>query len=102
MYDAYKKHSYYHQCQMFYSLLFAAGVPKGLSFSDLKDSLVNIPGVVAVHDLHVWSLTVGTSAIAVHLVIGKSMVVIEEKEKMGDLATKETLRCVGGKMKRWG
>lgn len=48
-----------------------AGVPKGLSFSSLKASLLDIPGVLAVHDLHVWSLTVGTSAIAVHLVIGE-------------------------------
>ena len=50
--------------------LMVAGVPKGLSFSSLKASLLDIPGVLAVHDLHVWSLTVGTSAIAVHLVIG--------------------------------
>lgn len=48
-----------------------AGVPKGLSFSLLKASLLDIPGVLAVHDLHVWSLTVGTTAIAVHLVIGE-------------------------------
>lgn len=51
--------------------LIIAGVPKGLSFSSLKASLLDIPGVLAVHDLHVWSLTVGTSAIAVHLVIGE-------------------------------
>ena len=48
-----------------------AGVPKGFSFNTLKASLLEIPGVLAVHDLHVWSLTVGTTAIAVHLVIGK-------------------------------
>ena len=53
----------------FFSMI--AGVPKGLSFSCLKASLLDIPGVLAVHDLHVWSLTVGTSAIAVHLVIGE-------------------------------
>lgn len=53
----------------FFSMI--AGVPKGLSFSSLKASLLDIPGVLAVHDLHVWSLTVGTSAIAVHLVIGE-------------------------------
>lgn len=53
----------------FFSMI--AGVPKGLSFGSLKASLLDIPGVLAVHDLHVWSLTVGTSAIAVHLVIGE-------------------------------
>lgn len=49
----------------------AAGVPRGFSFNTLKESLLEIPGVLAVHDLHVWSLTVGTTAIAVHLVIGE-------------------------------
>ncbi|XP_078383952.1 proton-coupled zinc antiporter SLC30A2-like [Oculina patagonica] len=48
------------------------GVPKGLCFRSLKESLLDIPGVLAVHDLHVWSLTVGTTAIAVHLVIDDS------------------------------
>lgn len=45
-------------------------MPKGLSFNDLKTRLKSIPGVEAVHDLHVWSLTVGTDALSVHLVIG--------------------------------
>ncbi|XP_068704975.1 proton-coupled zinc antiporter SLC30A2-like [Montipora foliosa] len=48
------------------------GVPRGFSFNSLKASLLEIPGVLAVHDLHVWSLTVGTTAIAVHLVIDDS------------------------------
>lgn len=48
------------------------GVPRGFSFNTLKESLLEIPGVLAVHDLHVWSLTVGTTAIAVHLVIDDS------------------------------
>lgn len=42
-----------------------------MNFHILKASLLDIPGVLAVHDLHVWSLTVGTTAIAVHLVIGE-------------------------------
>ncbi|KXJ09581.1 Zinc transporter 8 [Exaiptasia diaphana] len=44
-------------------------MPKGLSFNDLKTRLASIPGVEAVHDLHVWSLTVGTDALSVHLVV---------------------------------
>ncbi|CAH3022558.1 unnamed protein product [Porites evermanni] len=61
------------------------GVPKGLSFSNLKASLLEIPGVLAVHDLHVWSLTVGTTAIAVHLVIDdstSSQMVLEEASRI--------------------
>ncbi|CAH3143731.1 unnamed protein product [Pocillopora meandrina] len=61
------------------------GVPKGLNFHILKASLLDIPGVLAVHDLHVWSLTVGTTAIAVHLVIDdscSSQAVLEEASRI--------------------
>lgn len=56
-----------------------------MSFNDLKTSLHEIPGVLAVHDLHVWSLTVGTSSIAVHLVIDdscSSQMVLEEASRI--------------------
>jgi hypothetical protein len=58
------------------NLLIITGMPKGLSFNDLKASLTSIPGVEAVHDLHVWSLTVGTDALSVHLVIGNYETII--------------------------
>ncbi|XP_031553288.1 zinc transporter 2-like [Actinia tenebrosa] len=57
------------------------GMPKGLCFNDLKTSLSSIPGVEAVHDLHVWSLTVGTDALSVHLVVAddsNSQKILEE------------------------
>eukprot|EP00128_Syssomonas_multiformis_P009738 Colp12_sorted_trinity150504_noHs@27338 len=48
------------------------GVPKGLDISKLTKELGNISGVLAVHDLHVWSLTVGKAAISAHLDVEES------------------------------
>eukprot|EP00808_Paulinella_micropora_P003506 g67138.t1 len=43
------------------------GSPEGIDSSDVHKSLEKIPGVMAVHDLHIWSLTVGKASLSVHL-----------------------------------
>ncbi|XP_078665622.1 proton-coupled zinc antiporter SLC30A2-like isoform X3 [Branchiostoma floridae x Branchiostoma belcheri] len=45
------------------------GTPRGLDFNSVKESLKGIPGVHAVHGLHIWSLTVGKNALAVHIAV---------------------------------
>ena len=47
-----------------------AGTPKGLDFKSVMEDLQNIRGVEMVHNLHIWSLTMGTAALSVHLAIG--------------------------------
>lgn len=44
------------------------GVSSGVELQKLHDALAALPGVVAVHDLHVWSLTSGRNSLSVHLV----------------------------------
>lgn len=44
------------------------GVPEGVELQKLHDALAALPGVSAVHDLHVWSLTSGRNSLSVHLV----------------------------------
>ncbi len=48
------------------------GVPLGLSIAKINQSLCSIPGVVSVHDLHVWSICSGTVALSAHIVLGLS------------------------------
>eukprot|EP00128_Syssomonas_multiformis_P009433 Colp12_sorted_trinity150504_noHs@6804 len=43
------------------------GAPKAVNITQLKADLVGIKGVVSVHDMHVWSLTMGKAALACHL-----------------------------------
>jgi len=47
------------------------GTPKGLDFKEVMEDLENIRAVRMVHNLHIWSLTMGTAALSVHLATGK-------------------------------
>lgn len=43
------------------------GTPAGVNIAAMREDLLALPGVAAVHDLHVWSLTSGVNAMSVHL-----------------------------------
>jgi len=45
------------------------GVPEGISESDVRDYLAGLPGVEAVHDLHIWPMSTTETALTAHLVI---------------------------------
>jgi len=49
------------------------GVPQGINLEEVRDDLRALTGVVAVHDLHVWSLTVGQPALSAHVILGDPM-----------------------------
>ncbi|SOV21945.1 zinc transporter, putative [Plasmodium sp. DRC-Itaito] len=48
------------------------GTPVSINLIDLKNDLLKIPGVLDVHDLHVWSLSIGKPALACHIVASKT------------------------------
>lgn len=45
------------------------GVPFNIEIESVKDSLLKIPHVLDVHDLHIWSLTSGVPMLICHLTI---------------------------------
>lgn len=45
------------------------GVPDGVDLKTVGDDLGALPGVLRVHDLHVWTLSSGTLALSAHLEI---------------------------------
>ena len=45
------------------------GVPAHLSYDEIGHALTRLPGVAAVHDLHVWHLTSERLALSAHLLI---------------------------------
>lgn len=45
------------------------GVPRELNVTHVRETLARLPGVAGVHALHIWSLTVGRAALAVHLLV---------------------------------
>ena len=45
------------------------GTPADVNLTAVRNALATTPGVIGVHDLHVWSLTSGVNAMSAHVVI---------------------------------
>lgn len=45
------------------------GVPEGIELQQIQAALENVPGVRAVHDLHVWAITSGKNSLTAHVVV---------------------------------
>ena len=59
------------------------GVPEGFHLADVAQTMGSAPGVTDVHDLHVWSLCSGHTALSAHVVVadqslGQAQVVMDE------------------------
>jgi cobalt-zinc-cadmium efflux system protein len=45
--------------------------PRGLDVTEVGTEMASVPGVVEVHDLHVWTITSGFPALAAHVTVGR-------------------------------
>lgn len=45
------------------------GVPRGLHVAEVRDAMAAIPGIQAVHDLHVWTIGTGSLALSAHILV---------------------------------
>jgi cobalt-zinc-cadmium efflux system protein len=45
--------------------------PRGLDMGSVREALAAHPGVVEVHDLHVWTITSGFPALSAHVLVGR-------------------------------
>lgn len=43
----------------------------GVKYSDVRDGLLAVKGVTAVHNLHIWALTMNQAVLTAHVAIGK-------------------------------
>jgi cobalt-zinc-cadmium efflux system protein len=50
--------------------VFLEAAPKGLDPQQVGEALVAQPGVIEVHDLHVWEVTSGFPALSAHVLVG--------------------------------
>lgn len=48
------------------------GTPEGVDYRKVSDSMLAVPGVCAIHDLHIWSLTSGVPLLTAHVEITKT------------------------------
>ncbi|XP_061616820.1 proton-coupled zinc antiporter SLC30A8 isoform X3 [Phyllopteryx taeniolatus] len=49
------------------------GTPAGVSYSEVRDGLLAVKGVSAVHNLHIWALTVNQALLSAHVAIDESV-----------------------------
>ena len=47
------------------------GTPEGIDYRKVSESMLAVPGVNAIHDLHIWSLTSGVPLLTAHVEITK-------------------------------
>ncbi|XP_062049164.1 proton-coupled zinc antiporter SLC30A2 isoform X2 [Lepus europaeus] len=53
-------------------LVLMEGTPKGMDFTAVRDLLLSVEGVEALHSLHIWALTVAQPVLSVHIAIGEN------------------------------
>ncbi|MBA9079145.1 MULTISPECIES: cation diffusion facilitator family transporter [Rufibacter] len=49
------------------------GTPADVNLATLREKIGQMPGVVSVHDLHVWALTSGVNAMSAHIVMQEAV-----------------------------
>jgi cobalt-zinc-cadmium efflux system protein len=51
--------------------IFLEAAPRGMDVDEIGHALAASPGIVEVHDLHVWEVSSGFPALAAHVVVGR-------------------------------
>uniref|UniRef100_A0A3P8TUR7 Proton-coupled zinc antiporter SLC30A8 n=1 Tax=Amphiprion percula TaxID=161767 RepID=A0A3P8TUR7_AMPPE len=49
------------------------GTPSGVKYSEVRDGLLAVKGVTAVHNLHIWALTVNQAVLTAHIAIDETV-----------------------------
>ncbi len=51
--------------------IFLEAAPRGMDVPEIGSALVHVPGVVEVHDLHVWEVSSDMPSLAAHVIVGR-------------------------------
>jgi cobalt-zinc-cadmium efflux system protein len=49
-------------------------IPKGMDMDSVEQTIANVPGVLAIHDLHVWTIGSGIIACSCHITVGEQSI----------------------------
>ncbi len=61
------------------------GTPAHINLDDVRSAMESVPGVEAIHDLHVWSITSGVDAMSGHVRVKSSVPASPVLEHLNDL-----------------
>jgi cobalt-zinc-cadmium efflux system protein len=77
-----------------YGLLRASGrvfmeaAPEGIDPREIGEALLGVPGVVEVHDLHIWEVTSGFPALSAHVLVTQEADCHQARLRLADLLEK--------------
>uniref|UniRef100_A0A1A8BEI9 Mediator of RNA polymerase II transcription subunit 30 n=1 Tax=Nothobranchius kadleci TaxID=1051664 RepID=A0A1A8BEI9_NOTKA len=54
-------------------LVLMEGTPSGVKYSEVRDRLLSVKGVTAVHNLHIWALTMNQAVLSAHVAVDDSV-----------------------------
>ena len=58
------------------------GVPRNISWSEVRETLAAIEGVEEVHDLHIWAISTQENALSVHLYLPEKQLSDERRQQL--------------------
>ncbi len=50
--------------------------PRGVDLTTVRDHIIEVPGVVDVHDLHAWTITSGVPVMSAHMVVDDACIAV--------------------------
>lgn len=65
------------------------GTPARIELTKLRDAIAKVPGIVDVHDLHVWTLTSSKDAMSAHVIVSAEANVDVVLEQLNELVRHE-------------
>ena len=61
------------------------GTPAHINLKAVEEAMMSVPGVTAIHDLHVWTITSGMDAMSAHVVLAEGVVASESQNILEQL-----------------
>ncbi|SNZ03795.1 cobalt-zinc-cadmium efflux system protein [Terribacillus aidingensis] len=61
------------------------GTPRNVEMSKIIDCMEKAPGIISIHDLHVWSITSGQNALSCHAVVQGNLLVEESQHMLRNI-----------------
>jgi cobalt-zinc-cadmium efflux system protein len=65
--------------------IFLEAAPRGMNVAAIDSDLHSVPGVLDVHDLHVWEVTSGFPALSAHILVDRGHDCHERRETIAGL-----------------
>lgn len=71
------------------------GTPKNVELDDIIETIEELPEIIAIHDLHVWSITSGENALSCHAVVDGKLTVHDSQDLLHTIENELAYKGIG-------